>query len=176
MPSRTSAPLLRFFALFFAISALVSCAAVAHAQQLSLPTENYKQWAAIFHKLEDDPLNPEINHDAEIAVHEISQSADFHTPLCSTFFSFFNKLTADGYLYQAQIYRLYTLGSATYRIETGKTDPYGTNLYAFDSVLKGYSNMVKKEADARQRTLEDLYITALKGKLPDYLKKDRTCK
>jgi hypothetical protein len=151
-------------------------ATVAPAQSLPLPSDNYKEWATISHHLEANPLDPEINHDAEIAVHQISSSPDFHTPLCSSFFAFFNKLTADGYPYQAQIYRLYTLGSATYRIETGKTDAYGTNLYAFDSVLKAYSVMVHQEPNARQRVLEDLYVTTLKGKLPEYLKKDSTCK
>jgi hypothetical protein len=146
------------------------------AQRLPLASDNFKEWATISHKLEVHPLDVDLNKQAEIAVHEISQSADFHTPLCTSFFTFFNKLTGDGYIYQAQVYRLYTLGSATYRIETGKTDSYGTNLYAFDSILKGYTAMLQKDPSARQRTLEELYITALKGKLPEYLKKDSTCK
>ncbi len=164
---------LRIFAC--GLIATLTTATVA-AQQITLPAENFKQWASISHKMEVTPLDPQLNRDAEVAVHEISQSADFHTPLCTSFFTFFNKLTADGYPYQAQVYRLYTLGSATYRIETGKTDSYGTNLYAFDSILKGYQTMVQKEPNARNHTIEDLYITALKGKLPDYLKKDSTCK
>lgn len=171
------ASLIRFSLRFFACSLLAALAtAGSFAQQLAPPNDNFKQWTAISHKLETTPFDPQLNRDAEVAVHEISQSPDFHTPLCSSFFTFFNKLTADGYPYQAQVYRLYTLGSATYRIETGKTDSYGTNLYAFDSILKAYQAMVQKEPNARNRTLEDLYITALKGKLPDYLKKDSTCK
>jgi hypothetical protein len=176
--SATPASLLRSFALcasLFGAATLASAQAPA-TQALALPSDNYKEWASISHHLEANPLDPQLNHDAEIAVHQISSSPDFHTPLCSSFFSFFNKLTADGYPYQAQIYRLYTLGSATYRIETGKTDAYGTNLYAFDSILKAYSVMVHQEPNARQRVLEDLYITTLKGKLPEYLKKDSTCK
>jgi hypothetical protein len=164
------------FRFFVCLLFLVSASTFVAAQQLPLASDNFKQWAAISHKLETTPFDSQINRDAEVAVHEISQSPDFHTPLCSSFFSFFNKLTADGYPYQAQVYRLYTLGSATYRIETGKTDSYGTNLYAFDSILKGYQAMVQKEPNARTRTLEELYVTALKGKLPDYLKKDSTCK
>ncbi len=172
----STVPLKRFFQIFSCLLITSLAAATAAAQQVALSTENFKQWTTISHKLEATPLDPQLNRDAEVAVHEISQSADFHTPLCTSFFSFFNKLTSDGYPYQAQVYRLYTLGSATYRIETGKTDSYGTNLYAFDSILKGYQSMLQKDPNARNHTLEELYVTALKGKLPDYLKKDSTCK
>jgi hypothetical protein len=171
-PMKTALPL----RLFVCLLCLSVASTFVGAQQLPPAADNFKQWAALSHKLEAAPLDIQLNRDAEVAVHEISQSPDFHTPLCTSFFTFFNKLTAEGYPYQAQVYRLYTLGSATYRIETGKTDSYGTNFYAFDSILKGYQYMLQKEPKARNRTLEDLYVTALKGKLPDYLKKDSTCK
>jgi hypothetical protein len=137
--------------------------------------QNFPAWTAISHKLEVTPLDPQLNRDAEVAIQELSASPDFHTPLCSSFFTFFNHLSATGYPYQAQIYRLYILGSATYRIETGKTDAYGTNLYAFTSVLKGYSAILAKDPSRRDKTMDDLLITDLAGKLPARLKKDSTC-
>jgi hypothetical protein len=147
----------------------------SHAQ--ATPSEaNYPVWAALSHKLEANPLDPQLNRDTEIAVQEIRASSDFHTPLCNSFFTFFSRLSATGYPYQAQVYRLYTLGSATYRIETGRTDPYGTNLYAFTSVLKGYSSILAKNPADRDKTMDDLLVTDLKGKLPDMLGKDSTCR
>jgi hypothetical protein len=117
-----------------------------------------------------------LNKDAEMAVQELSASSNFHTPLCNSFFSFFNKLTTTAYPYQAQIYRLYILGSATYHIQTGKTDPYGTNLYAFTSVLKGYSTILSRDPVSRDKVMDSLLVTDLKGKLPDLLKRDSTCR
>ncbi len=154
----------------------IALTATAGAQSTPTSEANYPSWAAISHKLEADPLDPQLNRDAEIAVQEVSTSPDFHTPLCSSFFNFFSKLSTTGYPYQAQIYRLYLLGSATYRIETGRTDPYGTNTYAFTSVLKGYSVIIAKDPNARVKTMDDLLLTDLKGKLPDMLKKDSTCR
>jgi hypothetical protein len=161
--------LLSAFALFTAATA-----AAQHPQPAS--EANYPVWTVLSHKLEGDPLSPALNKDAEMAVQELSASSDFHTPLCNSFFSFFNKLTTTGYPYQAQIYRLYILGSATYHIETGKTDPYGTNLYAFTSVLKGYSTILSHDPVSRDKVMDSLLVTDLKGKLPDLLKKDNTCR
>jgi hypothetical protein len=161
---------------FFLFCALSTLAVGLAAAQAPAPEANFPVWTALSHKLEADPLNPALNKDAELAVQELSTSSDFHTPLCNSFFSFFNKLTASGYPYQAQIYRLYILGSATYRIETGKTDPYGTNLYAFTSVLKGYSTILAHDPVSRDKVMDSLLVTDLKGKLPDLLKKDSTCR
>jgi hypothetical protein len=154
---------------------LLIATSIAGAQ--TAPAEaNYPAWTAISHRLEANPLDPQLNRDAEVAVQEVSASPDFHTPLCSSFFNFFSKLSATGYPYQAQIYRLYLLGSATYRIETGKTDPYGTNTYAFTSVLKGYTSIINKDPNARDKTMDGLLLIDLKGKLPDMLMKDTTCR
>jgi hypothetical protein len=163
---------------FFLLVSLVSSAfGPAIAQHPAPASEaNYPVWTALSHRLEGDPLNPTYNKDAEMAVQELSASSDFHTPLCNSFFSFFNKLTTTAYPYQAQVYRLYILGSATYHIETGKTDPYGTNLYAFTSVLKGYSTILSRDPVSRDKVMDSLLVTDLKGKLPDLLKKDSTCR
>jgi hypothetical protein len=165
---------------YFLLLALSALLTVGHALAQHLPQPaseaNYPVWTGISQKLEADPLNPAINKDAEMAVQELAASSDFHTPLCNSFFSFFNKLTTTGYPYQAQIYRLYILGSATYHIQTGKTDPYGTNLYAFTSVLKGYSTILSRDPVSRDKVMDSLLVTDLKGKLPDLLKKDSTCR
>ncbi len=160
----------------FSLCTLLLVAASLVSAQTTHSEANYPAWTAISHKLEADPLDPQLNRDAEVAVQEVSTSPDFHTPLCSSFFNFFSKLSTTGYPYQAQIYRLYLLGSATYRIETGKTDPYGTNTYAFTSVLKGYTAIIAKDPNAHVKTMDDLLMTDLKGKLPDMLKKDSTCR
>lgn len=162
--------------LFLYLFTAAPIAAVAQTSSQTPSEANYPVWASLSHKLEADPLNPQLNRDAEIAVQEVRASADFHPPLCNSFFTFFSKLSATGYPYQAQVYRLYTLGSATYHIETGKNDAYGTNLYAFTSVLKGYSSILAKNPAARDKTMDDLLVTDLKGKLPDMLGKDSTCR
>jgi hypothetical protein len=165
----------KLYRFLFLIGTATLWSSLANAQAGSAE-QNFPAWTAISHKLEKTPLDPQVNRDAEVAIQELSASPDFHTPLCSSFFTFFNHLTATGYPYQAQIYRLYILGSATYRIETGKTDAYGTNLYAFTSVLKGYSALLDRDRSKRDKTMDDLLITDLAGKLPDRLKKDSTCK
>ena len=163
-----------YCSLFFTAALTLVAATPSRAQ--SAAEANYPAWAALSHKLEANPLDPQLNRDAELAVQEIRASSDFHTPLCNSFFSFFSKLSATAYPYQPQVYHLYTLGSATYRIETGKTDAYGTNLYAFTSVLKGYSSILAKDPAARDKTMDELLVTDLKGKLPDMLGKDSTCR
>lgn len=163
-----------YCSLFFTAALTLVAATPTRAQ--SAAEANYPAWAALSHKLEANPLDPQLNRDAELAVQQIRASSDFHTPLCNSFFSFFSKLSATAYPYQPQVYHLYTLGSATYRIETGKTDAYGTNLYAFTSVLKGYSSILAKDPAARDKTMDELLVTDLKGKLPDMLGKDSTCR
>ncbi len=163
-----------YCSLFFTAALTLVAATPTRAQ--SAAEANYPAWAALSHKLEANPLDPQLNRDAELAVQQIRASSDFHTPLCNSFFSFFSKLSATAYPYQPQVYHLYTLGSATYRIETGKTDAYGTNLYAFTSVLKGYSSILAKAPAARDKTMDELLVTDLKGKLPDMLGKDSTCR
>jgi hypothetical protein len=144
-------------------------ATTLHAQTA---TDDQKHWAEITHKLEAAPLDEDTIHDARFAVAEIAASHDFRIPVC---FEIYNDFGSSKYEYHDQIRYLYLLGGATYRIETGKTDPEGTNLYALHSVLKGYAAILKDDPKATDKTLDSLAKSDAKGKLPDLIAK-KACK
>jgi hypothetical protein len=67
------------------------------------------------------------------------------------------------------------LGSTTYQVETGKTDPEGTNLYAIHSVLKGYAAILRENPKSTDKKLDELAKLDAKNKLADYIAK-KNCK
>ena len=74
------------------------------------------------------------------------------SPSARSFYTDFNESNTS---YHAEIRWLYMLGAATYQVETGKTDPEGTNLYALHSVLKGYAAILRQKPDAHDKKLDE---------------------
>lgn len=159
-----------FTAVLFTMG-LLPLAAAARAQSPEAPVHEHPRWVAASHQLEDGPLDPSANHNAEVALQEIKTDPNFHLELGPAFFNFFKDLTNSGYPYQAQMVRLYMLGSSTYLIENGKSDTNASSVYALNSVLKGYNAILLRDPAARNKVLDNLEIVDLKGKLPEYVAK-----
>jgi hypothetical protein len=141
------------------------------AQAPPTPTPEHKHWAEVTHKFETAPLDDTAKQDAGVIVGEIAVS-DFRVVICPEFYDDFG---ASKYDYHHQIRWLYMLGAATYQVETGQTDPEGTNLYALHSVLKGYAAILRQEPSAKDKTLEEYAKLDAKGKLPELIAK-KNCK
>jgi hypothetical protein len=159
---------LRFIAL---ATATFSMPLLVSAQEPSTP-EQHKHWAEVTHKFETAPLDDDAKQDAGVVVGEIAVSNDFHVVMCSELYNDFN---TSKYEHHAEIRWLYMLGAATYQVETGKTDPEGTNLYALHSVLKGYAAILREHPTAKDKTLEEFAKLDAKNKLAELIAK-KNCK
>jgi hypothetical protein len=153
-----------------ALPLLATLLAIPVFSQTSPPDE-HKHWAEVTHKFETAPLDDDAKQEAGLTVSEIAVSG-FHVVMCPEFYSDFGE---SKYEHHAEIRWLYMLGAATYQVETGKTDPEGTNLYALHSVLKGYAAILRQEPTAKDKTLEDFAKSDAKGKLADLIAK-KGCK
>ncbi len=145
----------------------------AHAQtepgQSRLALPDHRHWVAVCHELEAAPLDEQANRDAELALQEIKQDVEFHMELGPAFFNFVRDLNSSGYPYQAQMVRLYMLGSSAYLVETGRNDTNASSVAALTSVVKGYNAVLQKQPSARTKVLDTLLIAEIKGKLPEYV-------
>jgi hypothetical protein len=135
-------------------------------------SDQHKHWAEVTHKFETAPLDEDAAHDAAVTVSEIAISNDFHVRMCEALYNDFNE---SDYYHHSQIRLLYMLGSTTYQVETGKTDPEGTNLYAIHSVLKGYAAILRENPKSTDKKLDELAKLDAKNKLADYIAK-KNCK
>jgi hypothetical protein len=158
---------------------LRSCALIVLATVFATPilaqtpptSDEHKHWAEVTHKFETAPLDDDAAHDADLTVSEIAVS-DFRVRICPEFYADFGESKYD---YHHQIRWLYLLGAATYQVETGKTDPEGTNLYALHSVLKGYAAILRQKPAAKDKTLEEFAKLDAKNKLAELIAK-KNCK
>ena len=141
----------------------------ARAQETSTPEER-AQWVEITHKLESNPLDENVNKDAESALNRLSNVHDIHVPLCPVLLREFNDAK---YKYRHEITRQYMLASGAFIIENpGKAgDRNAMNLAAVESVLKVYSAILQQKPDAKWKPLDDLLKKQSQGKLDDALRK-----
>jgi len=152
-------------------SVVPSAQAQTEPGQSRLALPDRRHWVEVCHELEAAPLDDQANRDAEMALQEIKQDVEFHMELGPAFFSFVRDLNSSGYPYQAQMVRLYMLGSSAYLVETGRNDTNASSVAALTSVVKGYNAVLQKQPTARTKVLDTLLIADIKGKLPEYVAK-----
>lgn len=154
---------------WFALAFLLIIVMQASAQTTSTPEER-THWAEITHKLENDPLNADVNNEGEKALQRVMEVKDFHVPLCPAFFGDFNTMK---YAYAHAITRQFMLATAAFLIENpGKQDDRNTmNTTAIESVLKTYSSILQQKPDAKSKLLDDLLQRQKQGKLTEYIQK-----
>ncbi len=139
--------------------------------------EERATWPVITHKLEADPLDPDLQKQGEHAAKRISDVNDFHVLLCV---GFVMELRALHYEYAPQIWRQYLLATTSYEVEHSMTgdektfDLNAINVFALESVLKVYSNLLCQAPKSHSHYLDDLLKKQSEGKLPDAVAK--TCK
>ena len=138
------------------------------AQETSTPEERAR-WAAITHKLENAPMDDNVNQQGEATLKRLSDVHDIHVPLCPAILSEFNGMK---YTYSHTITRQYMLASAAFLIENQDkaADTKAANLAAVESVLKTYRAILQQKPDAKAKALDDLVKKQSQGKLKDSLK------
>ena len=130
-------------------------AAELFAQTTSTPEERL-HWAEITHKLENSPLDADVNSEGEKTLRRVMEVKDFHVPLCPTLFTDFN--TMSNYAYSHTITRQFMLATAAFLIENPSKvdDRDAMNLAALESVLKTYSSILQQKPEAKIKFLDEL--------------------
>jgi hypothetical protein len=141
----------------------------ASAQGTSTPEER-TQWVETTHKLENAPLDDNVNKQGEGALKQVSDAHDIHVPLCPALLSEFNGMK---YTYSHTITRQYMLASTAFLIENPDkaVDTNAMNLAAVESVLKIYQAILQQKPDAKAKALDDLLKKQSQGKLKDSVQK-----
>jgi len=134
--------------------------------------EERQQWARTLHQLEADPQDQPTKDEAGRDIIRLIEVSDLHITMCDAM----RELPEENYQFKQSILQLFMLGLAVYQVETGKTDNPGSNLYAFHSVLKGYSSLLQKDPTSRNKKLDVLVELDKDGKLPDLIRKKKGCK
>ena len=148
-------------ALFFALSAF--------AQANSTPDERAR-WIELKGKLEAEPLDAQLNQEAEIAVKRLIEVKDIHVVVCGAIFS---DLGGSKGKYSGQLTRQYLLASAVFVIQNPDKagDAALTNLSAVQSVLKVYSAILQAKPKEHSKSLDELVKEQNAGSLESAIHK-----
>jgi hypothetical protein len=136
--------------------------------------EERATWPVITHKLEADPLDPDLQKQGQHAVTRIIDVNDFHVPICGGLFKDF---TDHSYEFSTQIARQYFLATASYLVEHNidgadkKLDTYALQFSAAESALKVYAYLLHQNPKSHSEELDDLLKKQSQGKLPDAVSK-----
>jgi hypothetical protein len=149
-----------------ALFSLAYIATPAQTGTKSTPEER-QAWAATLHKLEADPLDPQVQAEAAHAANRLKDVDDVTIAPCGTFAEFPVKWNKSWGVIA------YLLAMSTYQVETGKTDTRGENLYAMHSLLKTYASAIAKDPKLHDKKFEQLSQMDAQGKLGDLLDKDK---
>jgi len=130
------------------------CSRPLLAQANSTPEERTR-WIELTQKLEGDPLNDQLNKEAEIAVKRLIEVKDIHVAICGAVFS---ELGASKNKYSGQITRQYLLASAVFVIQNPDraSDAALTNISAVQSVLKVYNAILQSKPKEHSKALDEL--------------------
>ena len=132
------------------------------AQTTSTPEERV-HWAEITHKLENSPLDADVNREGENALRRVMEVKDFHVPLCPALLTDLNSMS--NYIYSHTITRQFMLATAAFLIENPSKvdDRDAMNLAALESVLKTYNSILQQKPNAKTKILDELLQTQKKG-------------
>ena len=118
-----------------------------HQHRKSEPTGHITQ------KLENTPLDENVNKQGEAALKRLSEAHDIHVPLCPVLLGEFNDAK---YKYSHEITRQYMLASGAFIIENPEkaSDTNVMNLAAVESAIKVYSAILQLKPGAKWKTLD----------------------
>lgn len=138
-------------------------------------TPDRAHWVEITHKLENNPLDEDLDRQGAAVIKEIEDDHAIRVALCPPLLFDFNGMK---YVYSRVITRQFMLASTAFMVEhpdaadnSNRENRRLKDVAALKSVLKAYTSILSTKPEARQKLLDDLLRQETEGKLPDYIKK-----
>ena len=133
------------------------------AQDTSTPEER-QNWAEISHKLETDPLNPDLNRQAADVLKRVIEVKDIHIVVCG---DAFEQMHGVGKKLHNEATMLFMLGDAAFVVQhpDQSANVAGVNLAGLDSVTKAYQVILTQSPHDRDKILDHLLEAQKSGTL-----------
>ena len=152
---------------FFLLTAFLCSLAAQDKRGASTPEERQRA-AAIAHKLEEAPLDKNLQQEREWAMRWVIEVPDVHVNICANSLGDFLSKKSK-YKYESEIVSQMLLSSAAFVIEhpDQAADEQGQYLAAAQGALKAYESILKSRPDAHSKPLDGLLQQQKNGKLQE---------
>lgn len=151
----------------FAVVCLLCFAFVSlvFAQAPSTPEERARL-VALAHKLESNPLDPNLRAEREWAIKWLSEVPDIHVSMCPTILGDYHK-----YKYFFEITTQLMLAGAEFSIENPDQakDQVGQYLASAQGALKAYGAILQQSPKAKSKALDEVVEQRNAGKLKELI-------
>ena len=158
----------------WATFALLAICSLATAQDEpkrapSTPSERAR-FLALTHKLEQTPLDKNLNADKKWALQWIEDIPDINVNICPLVLG--DDFLNSHYLYASQIMGQVILGNVAFLIEhpDKKNDQVAQYTAGVESALKAYKGVLRADPMHVSRSLEELLEKQTQGKLTDFVR------
>jgi hypothetical protein len=158
------------------LSILSLCAAQDEPPKRAPSTADERQrFLALTRKLEQTPLEKSLYADKKWAKQWLEDIPDINVNICAPVLfgtDFLKEQVGEPYKYTPQLSYQATFGQAAYIIEhpDKKGDTTAQYIAGVESALKAYTSIVKTDAAAKSKALDDLLEKQKQGKLADYVR------
>lgn len=160
----------------WATFALLAVCSLATAQDEpkrgpSTPSERTR-FLALTHKLEQTPLDKNLNADKKWALQWIEDIPDINVNICPLVLG--DDFLNSHYLYASQIMGQVVLGNVAFLIEhpDKKNDQVAQYTAGLESALKAYKGVLRADPMHVSRALEELLEKQTQGKLTDFVREN----
>lgn len=168
-----TARVISFLVLSFAILSL--CAAQDEPKRAPSTAQERQRFLALTRKLEQTPLDKSLYQEKSWAKQWLEDIPDINVNICAPVLfgtDFLREQVGEPYKYTPQLSYQATFGQAAYIIEhpDKKGDSTAQYTAGVESALKAYSAIVKTDAGAKSKALDDLLEKQKQGKLADFVR------
>jgi hypothetical protein len=134
--------------------------------------EERQRFLALTHKLEQTPLDKNLNTDKKWALQWIEDIPDINVNICPLVLG--DDFLSSRYLYAPQIMGQVVLGNVAFLIEhpDKKNDQVAQYTAGVESALKAYKGALRADPMHVSRSLEELLQKQSQGKLTDFVREN----
>jgi len=156
-------------------SILSLCAAQDEPKRAPSTAQERQRFLALTRKLEQSPLDKSLYDEKAWAKQWLEDIPDINVNICAPVLfgtDFLREQAGEAYKYTPQLSYQATFGEAAYIIEhpDKKGDTTAQYLAGVESALKAYSAILKSDATAKSKSLDDLLEKQKQGKLADFVR------
>ncbi len=161
--------------ILFSLSILSLCSAQNEPKRAPSTADERQRFLSLTRKLEQNPLDKTLYADKKWAKQWLEDIPDINVNICAPVLfgtDFLREQIGEPYKYTPQLSYQATFGQAAYIIEhpDKKGDTTSQYIAGVESALKAYSAIVKTDATAKSKALDDLLEKQKQGKLGDFVR------
>ena len=138
------------------------------AQRGPSTADERKRLLDVVHRLEENPLNPQLRSDEQWALKWVEDVPDVTVTVCP---DLLEPVLTSSYRYKRELALFQMLAAAAFIVQNPNqaADTFAVNKASLENTLDAYRSIVRNDPRARSSAMEDLQRRRLAGSLDNYV-------